>query len=352
MTDADAFSTIWDDPGKVVLSVKAPHGFPLSRVSGPQPMPDRRPIGGVPGGRRPTVAVLDTGVADHDWFESDSSDDPIRIDPATVAWPGPENPAPEYRWHGTFVAGLIRQTAPDARILSLQMTRHEGDVDGLDGIAEGEIRRGLRWLGEHTDSLPSFVDVVCLAIGYREEPEAGYTREVRQAIHELGRRGVVVVTAAGNRGERSGIDGRGTEDWAVFPAQLAKEDPPSDGLPVIAVGANTAAGTVASFSPAASWVRYRLVGEDVVSATPSGWSSRTGFSTSDPSGSYADGPAFGRGSGTSFAAARFAGWLAQAMLDDGGPGGGAGVADTGREAALRRARRAIAKAYATDLAAV
>ena len=91
---------------------------------------------------------------------------------------------------------------------------------------------------------------------------------------------------------------------------------------------------------------------DVISTTPPGWSPRTGSSAPDREEIHADPTGFGRGSGTSFAAARFAGWLAQAMLDDVDPQGGAGVADTGPDAALRRARRALAKADATDLSAV
>jgi subtilisin family serine protease len=344
------------DSGKLALGLKAPHGFALYPEQAAQPTPERHPIESVPGGRRPTVAVVDTGIADHEWFRSAVADDPIVVDGTTQGWSGPRPQVTDarYTWHGTFVAGLVRQMAPDARILSVQLTREAGDNGG---VADGQILEALRWLSDRTaaDPVPDFVDVICLAIGYREDPPTDYTKEVENVIRGLCGRGVLVVTAAGNRTPPLGIPGRAEmagkdqppDDRPVFPAALAASNP-VDGLPIVAVGATKLDGSRAPFSPDEPWVTHREIGCDVISTVPivdplvdPWWSDLIAKVTDDERvESFSRG--FAHGSGTSFAAAVFAGRLAGAMLDD--SGAATGLADTGRAAAIERAKRALAAA--------
>jgi hypothetical protein len=297
----------------------------------------------VPGGRRPTVAVLDTGVADHPWFAADPAD-PILVDPGIVGWESGTTDA-KYRWHGTFVAGVVRQAAPDARILSVQLRQDAGEAVK---VAQGEILRALRHLRDRLE--PHFVDVVCLAVGY-EDPDgqlAEYTAEVRAEIERLGTRGVVVVAAAGNRrtevalpDNAAGLDER-TPDPVVYPAALA--DPTLGSLPagdlIVAVRAVDPDGHPAAFSPCADWMAP-WPGVDVLGPVPSDptWWSTKVVNLLEPEHPDLYDYNFGRGSGTSYAAAGLAGHLAQLLLDGGGP-----VDDTSPQAARQRALRALATA--------
>src|SRR5690606_17876615 len=78
-------------------------------------------------GRRPVVAVLDTGCGDHDWLDgivrgdvrcgireigyTDDASDPERYPDQSGALDGGIDPL---AGHGTFICGLIRQACPDA----------------------------------------------------------------------------------------------------------------------------------------------------------------------------------------------------------------------------------------------
>jgi subtilisin family serine protease len=358
MSDADApvLRPSFDPCGKDTKSVKGPFGFAFYPATASEKTPERRPIGG----RRPTVAVVDTGVAaDHDWFLP-THDGAILLDATAQGWPGPSPQIsdPEYTWHGTFVAGLVRKMAPDALILSVQLDRREGDKIG---IRNGQILQSLTWLSNRTAAGPSsaFVDVICLAIGYREEPgeqDEHHTQQVKQVIRDLCRRGVLMVTAAGNRSDPLDIPGQPALhelppcDTPVLPASLAANPDPPDGLPIIAVGANLPDGAPADFSPKEPWVKHREVGYNVSSTVPivdpdvnPWWTDLIAKVTpGKPVEHFVRG--FGRGSGTSFAAAKFAGRLAQAMLDDSEGPAGPHLADTRRDAAIARARRALDRA--------
>src|SRR5689334_7110101 len=101
---------------------------------GPEPPAHR------PGVRRPVVALLDTGIGPHPWLPeaSELGGDGFWVDARKLGWnPGngrrvPERvdvpdratldrPLGEYEGHGTFLAGLIRQLAPDAQVLMLHV---------------------------------------------------------------------------------------------------------------------------------------------------------------------------------------------------------------------------------------
>lgn len=302
------------------FSVKNTHGLPFKPVQAFVPVPRRSPAGRVPGGRRPVVAVLDTGVDPaHPWFQGDP-DDRVLADAYDEDWARP--PVADYGpHHGTFVAGVVRQHAPDALILSVTLDR---DKDGH--IVAGQIRDALTYLH---DRQPRFVDVICLAIGFQAMDAAhaadqDYKAQVRAAVDRLAERGTVLVAASGNHG---------TPD-PVYPAAFASEV-----ALVASVGAVTVGGALADFSPRARWVTRYCVGVDVLSATPPAHDGE--LSTLDDMAVHGDDrqaplTGYGIGSGTSYAAAAYAGMLAQALLDE--PGG---VAVTDAATARQRAVRVL-----------
>ncbi|WP_433458156.1 S8 family peptidase [Micromonospora sp. CA-248212] len=257
------------------------------------PKPARRPASQFPAGR-PVVALLDTGVREHDWlaeaggepyWEEAQGWTPPRAIPAVAGQEsrGEETEQPDFgsHWgHGTFLAGLVRLEAPDARILSLRVMSDAGRVSDLNAA------HAMNWLADRVDD-GQRVDVVLTAFG---RPGAGEDEElepVRQALKRLADRGVPVVASAGNDGT----------DSPVYPAAFAA-DPT---LTVISVGAQASPTTRARYSNHGVWVRQWREGTNTVSLMPLSTAPVTAL------GAYA------YWSGTSFAAARYAGQLAQRL---------------------------------------
>jgi len=85
--------------------------------------------------------------------------------------------------HGTFVAGLIRLVAPDARILPIRVLEADGKGTAF-GVAKGILH-----------AMRNGADVINLSLAMGLE-----SRAVEIAIEDARDRGVVVVAAAGNRG--------------------------------------------------------------------------------------------------------------------------------------------------------
>ena len=277
-------------------TVKDTHGLPFTPVSLSVPAPSRRLRSQLPGNQRPVVVVVDTGVVDdHAWFQDSDADGPMLENAYDYGWAGPESTvyAP---YHGTFVAGLVRQAAPDAKILSVTLARTD---DGH--IKSGQIREALEYLRDNT----YFADVVCLAMGfpidstdsYAHNYDRAYARQVAAAIQRLGQRGTLVVASAGNTGEGGA---------AAYPAAEA-----TDGPPLIAVGALESDGRIADFSTRGDWVRRYYYGVDCLSATPTQhyrWPGLNQEALAEELTGY------GYGSGTSCAVATYAGRIAQALL--------------------------------------
>ena len=192
-------------------------------------------------GRRPVVAVVDTGVRAHPWlnvaakpgggYDTDpenNGDGFIEIDddiqkaiwvegeqaessgdqPRQVirhAWDTPITANPligelgAAEGHGTFIAGIVRQVVPDARVLAIRVM-HSDDV-----VYEGDLICALSMLvnriavAQASDS-DKMVDVVSLSLGYFSESAGDEALSVPlwQLIEALLDMGVVVVAAAGN----------------------------------------------------------------------------------------------------------------------------------------------------------
>ncbi|MFC5924144.1 S8 family peptidase [Micromonospora vulcania] len=234
---------------------------------------------------RPVVALLDTGVQDHDALLLDGGE-PYWAE--AVGWVPPlDIPTAEpgvygSHWgHATFLAGLIRLAAPDARVLSLRV------MDDSGRASDTNVAAALAWLAdERTAGLR--IDVVLTAFGRHAETDDPELVPVRAALARLAGLGVPVVASAGNGGS----------ERPVYPAAFTG-DPR---LSVVSVGARVSPTERAWFSNHGVWVREWGAGTNVVSTMPL----RT---------TVADGGGFAYWSGTSFPAASHAGALAQATAD-------------------------------------
>jgi hypothetical protein len=285
--------------------------------------------------RRPVVAVLDTGVGHHDWFP---------MDPETVVHRNPElhgvliglgeeSPSEAtgvvehplegvldpYSGHGTFIAGLIHQTCPDADILSIRVMPSEG------AVPEHVLLEALNLLvcrqqeAQRHDRPEAIVDVVCLSLGYYHEQvgDAALDPLLWEPIRALGECGVLVVASAGNDATSRPMY---PAAFTPYPGGLVQV-PSGSCVPVISVGADNPNGTAALFSNAGPWVVCNQPGAAVVSTFPKFNASampRYRFPTANGDRSTIDPDDFSSGfgvwSGTSFAAPVMAGKLAQTLL--------------------------------------
>lgn len=269
----------------------APRGLP--------PRADRRVGAGV------RVAVIDTGIwgdAEHrsDGWLDGIPEDPSRmnIDPLDVI--GNDKLLDLGAGHGTFVAGLIRQVAPGAKVTVIRAL--DSDGCGTDQSVAQAIRDAVQG--------PNAAEIIHLSLGgpgLGGEPPP----EIAAAVVSLDPE-VLVVAAAGN-------EGTSTE---IYPAALPR---------VVAVGALQRDLQPASWSSRGAWVDVWTVGHgaistfvigdtDPVHGTPSHWSGP------NPVAMW---------SGTSYAAPQVTGIIAAAMTERRGCLG-----------LFRRRRRTANEAYA------
>ena len=313
-------------------------------------------------GRRPVVAVLDTGVRAHPWLgvegnphdgyafapdsfvvidnamqhaiyqegknAADDGDRPRRLIEHPWDTPSTANPLVGELdtdfGHSTFIAGLVRQVAPNAQVLAVRIMHS-------DGIAyEGDLIHALGLLAERVASaeagdLAGMVDVVSLSLGYFDESPADVTFSsgLWQAIEILLGLGVAVVAAAGNY----------STSRAFYPAGFSRW-PRQDPVPLISVGALNPNGSKALFSDDGNWVTAWASGAAVVSTFPTDANgSRSpeirmrarpanemppvaglpGERESLDPDNYSDG--FAAWSGTSFSAPLLAAQIARALLE-------------------------------------
>ena len=240
-----------------------------------------------------TVGVVDSGFCADPWFGSrveargqdleappDSTDEPLQI--ATG--------------HGTFVAGVILQHAPGARVVARRVIDDKGEVDdktlasALDGLERVDILNLS--LGGTVDDNDDANDLLATASGlmslWERNPD------------------LVVVAPAGNN----------HADERFWPARFDR---------VVSVAALDAAGdALAEFSNFGDWVNCCARGSGVhsrfliwdgdVLAPPDGHHGKPKRVPSDPFEGWAT------WDGTSFAAARVTGAIAAAMSRNGGDG--------------------------------
>ncbi len=257
--------------------------------------PARRPLEDCPS-RRPVVAVLDTGVRAHPWL--DVAPDPVlryrtvpdgfvAVDEPMQAaiyaedlsaaaqgdqprqlikdpWDRPVTGNPligeldEATGHGSFIAGIVRQVAPDARVLAIRIM-HSDDV-----VYESDLINALTLIADRVafaqaGHMEDMVDVVSLSLGYFDESPADalYTSGLWMVIQRLLGMGVAVFASAGNS----------ATSQMCFPAAFAVSPAPGP-VRLISVGALNPDGTKALFSNDGQWVRAWADGAALVSTFP------------------------------------------------------------------------------------
>jgi subtilisin family serine protease len=247
-------------------------------------------------GRRPTVAVLDTGVRAHWWldvkpkgggYELDPADGFVEIDKKiqgaiyangqfaagngdrprqmiASAWDKPVTADPlvgeldSDTGHSTFISGIVRQVAPDARVLAVRVMH----PDGL--VYEGDLLTGLRHLAKRValaeaGDMTKMVDVLSLSLGYFSETEPKkFTSGLRKVLDVLARLGVVVAAAAGNY----------ATSRRFYPAAFAELTPPAGAPPLVSVGALNPNGSKAMFSDGGRWITAWASGAIMISTFP------------------------------------------------------------------------------------
>jgi len=336
------------------------------------PAPERTPAGECPSafGRRPVIAVLDTGARAHPWLgihvNPSGLADPadkylaapdgfVQVDqllqtaicsPSAQAAAAGDRPRQlvRYPWdtpvtadplmgeldsdtgHGTFIAGLVRQIAPDATVLAVRIMHSDGIVYESDLTCALSLLAARVAIAATTGDMEGMVDVVSLSLGYFSESQldVAYSSALWQVIVQLLGMGVVVACAAGNF----------ATSRRFYPAAFAARPGPADNVPILSVGARNPDRSQALFSNAGSWVTAWAPGAAVVSTFPTdingsrmpeiiaethgenhmapGPTPPRGRESLDPD-DYASGWAVW--SGTSFSAPLIAAHIGQALLD-------------------------------------
>lgn len=149
---------------------------------------------GAPGGGGVTVAVMDSGVDEsHPVFDGRG----VTVDHVDFTGRGEGDEV----GHGTAVAGLIAQIAPEIdRIVSLRIF----GKSGRGGL--GPIGKAYRWLLGNQDR----VDLVNMSWGATQR-----ISQLDSLQNRLVQSGVRDVTAAGNTGERGGSPATAERAWGV-----------------------------------------------------------------------------------------------------------------------------------------
>jgi subtilisin family serine protease len=324
------------------------------------PQPVRPKASSLPGGRRPVVAVLDTGYGPHPWWDNQDPADPIiegaqdfqdMLAAVEIGQLSPTQPNPlstpretqdeidpllglidSHSGHGTFVAGLVHQLCPAAKILSLRVLHSDGYS------TESAVVLALNWLLARVNSGQQ-IDVVSMSLGfYAETATVPEVEQVRTLVEQLTAQGVLVVAAAGNDATMR----------PFMPAAFARgTGSAANGVELLtAIGARNAAGlTTAAFSNWGEWITAWAPGNAVVSTVPVWEGAATGgISLLDGAGLGPDqrtgpdpddlGSGFAVWAGTSFATPVVAGILADVLAKEASCG-------TGTAETIDRARRAL-----------
>jgi hypothetical protein len=194
------------------------------------------------GGKGRVVGLLDTPVTA--WMAGEIGASGAAVLPGQAEY--------DFRaGHGTFTAGLVRQYAPEAEV------RIRGLLTGPESTATSwDFAKSLLDL-VGADPAPA-VDFVVLPLGCVTGD--GEPPLVIQRAVELVRDRVVIVAAAGNHGDLTTAQMRGSGVTRVTPMWPAALDG------VVAVGAEQPDGPPSGFTPRVPWVDFLAPGEDLSSA--------------------------------------------------------------------------------------
>lgn len=191
------------------------------------------------------VAILDTGIdAEHELFAGrveagwDFVDDDADPDDERADLDSDGDGLTDETWgHGTHVAGIVAQVAPDAEIVGYRV---------LDSEGTGRVFAVAAAIFDATDR---GADVINLSFGLDHESKS---KMLRDALKYAKDHDVIVVAAAGN-------DGRGDKRY------------PAADKDVMSVGAHDrGAEQLAPFANFGDWVQVAAPGVGVMSALPDG----------------------------------------------------------------------------------
>jgi serine protease AprX len=191
-------------------------------------------------GRRPTIAVVDTGV-DKDRVADFGSRVLATVNFSSLK-PDPSDSSSDYSGHGTLVAGIAAGAstaypgvAPKANIVSLRVTNGEGKAVTSDVIAAAD------WIFENRHSYDIRVANFSLNSPYTSH---GLLDPLNAAVRRLWLTGTVVVASAGNDGPGRVLEAPASEPF------------------VITVGATDVSGTVTVDDDAnAPWSSHGYTGD-------------------------------------------------------------------------------------------
>ncbi|MCI0688343.1 MAG: S8/S53 family peptidase [Sporichthyaceae bacterium] len=202
---------------------------PAPAMAGPEAKVEAR--------RAMRVAILDTGIANHEWWDKTAWYQDCGEDVTDVVDADLDFRLDSEAGHGTFVAGIVLQHAPTAHLCIERVLSSDGVSDELTLV------RALHRLRDRSEHKGERLDVLNLSLGgytYNDKPNPLLTK----AINRFDRR-TVIVACAGNAGT----------DRPFWPAAIKRS---------IAVGAlNTSGACRAPFSNFGWWVDACAVGEDV-----------------------------------------------------------------------------------------
>ena len=141
-------------------------------------------------GKGTTVAVLDSGVSDHEWLRGSFAEDPLP-ERARGLWDLSATALPRHVGHGTFVCGVVLHYAPATMLLPRRVLNFDGDAED-DQLAE-TVRELIPWSP----------DVVNLSLGptpvdQPDETDEGTGLTVAALKQLQDECGTVVVVAAGH----------------------------------------------------------------------------------------------------------------------------------------------------------
>ena len=202
--------------------------------------------------RRPVVAILDTGVGQHPWLNKKVVCQHAEVGSLPIGLAGEDDGTSDddpltgvldsAAGHGTFIAGLIHQTCPDAEILSVRVMKTDGAVakfDVLQALNRLVLRQAIAQRKQTPDGQRLPIDVISLSMGYyHEQPgDAAFDELILRPLRKLGEMGVVIVASAGND----------ATDRHMYPAGFAPHSGSQlparrNAVPVVSVGAYNPAG--------------------------------------------------------------------------------------------------------------
>ena len=251
----------------------------------PTPAPDMAaPVGMAGEARQVTVGVLDTGIDEHPWFDKHPWYQDCTTDQHEALNPAKESDMEPESGHGTFIAGVLMQHAPNVYLRFERVLEPDGVADELallHGIAKLQAQAAVKG---------GNLDVVNLSLGcftFDDRPSP----VLADAVARLARQSVIVAAA-----------GNAASDRPFWPAAL------KDVIAVAAL-AEQSAGTEperAAFSNYGWWVDAAAPGEKIISSF---------LTHGEENNQQFHG--FAKWSGTSFAAPYVAGKIAALMAAKG-----------------------------------